>query len=205
MPKVSPEHLESRRNQILDAATACFARHGVRETTIQKICAEAGLSAGAVYRYFDGKQQILEAVYERSIVENRGMGEELAGAHDPVAALRGLVGGMVDFLADPARTQEHQLSIRVHAEGLSDPEVARAYTAVHRDVIEQLTPLVEALRSEGHLPSSLDVEYFLWVFVTAYQGLRVHKMLDPDIDLERFRAALLALLDAMLAQGNLLH
>ncbi|MGE0685263.1 MAG: TetR/AcrR family transcriptional regulator, partial [Dehalococcoidia bacterium] len=44
MPKVLPEYLELRRQQILDAAAACFTRAGFHQTTMQDICAESDLS-----------------------------------------------------------------------------------------------------------------------------------------------------------------
>ncbi|MFC6935010.1 TetR/AcrR family transcriptional regulator [Actinomadura yumaensis] len=62
MPRVSEEHLERRRTQIMDAARACFIRKGIHETSMQDIFAESGLSAGAVYRYFKSKNEIIEAV-----------------------------------------------------------------------------------------------------------------------------------------------
>ena len=54
MPKVTEAHLEARRQQILDAASACFSRQGFHQTTMQGICREVDLSPGAVYRYFAG-------------------------------------------------------------------------------------------------------------------------------------------------------
>ena len=59
MPKVTEEHLEARRTQILDAALACFSRNGFHQTTMHDICSEAGLSPGAVYRYFDSKEAMI--------------------------------------------------------------------------------------------------------------------------------------------------
>ena len=48
MPKVTEAHLEARRQQVLDPAFACFARQGFHQTTMDDICREAGLSAGAL-------------------------------------------------------------------------------------------------------------------------------------------------------------
>ncbi|RJQ75640.1 TetR/AcrR family transcriptional regulator [Pseudonocardiaceae bacterium YIM PH 21723] len=62
MPRVSQEYLDTRRRQILDAAAVCFARDGFHATSMPDIFTEAGLSAGAVYRYFPSKQAIFDAL-----------------------------------------------------------------------------------------------------------------------------------------------
>ncbi|WP_054813456.1 TetR/AcrR family transcriptional regulator [Nocardia arizonensis] len=71
MPRVSEEHLERRRRQILDAARLCFARKGFHETSMQDVFAESGMSAGAVYRYFKSKDDIIAALATRTMVEVR--------------------------------------------------------------------------------------------------------------------------------------
>ncbi|MET8826799.1 TetR/AcrR family transcriptional regulator [Streptomyces sp. NPDC004610] len=62
MARVSQEHLDARRRQILDAARRCFARNGFHATSMQDMLSEAGLSAGAVYRYFKGKDELIAAI-----------------------------------------------------------------------------------------------------------------------------------------------
>src|SRR3954469_21945833 len=62
MPRVSDDHLERRRQQILDAARRCFVRKGFHRTSMQDVFAESGLSAGAVYRYFKSKNEIIHAI-----------------------------------------------------------------------------------------------------------------------------------------------
>src|SRR5688572_24159783 len=70
MPKVQPEYLELRRQQIVDAAAACFTRAGFHQTSMQDICAEADLSPGAVYRYFRSKEEIIQAMCLRGHEED---------------------------------------------------------------------------------------------------------------------------------------
>src|SRR5437867_13411210 len=62
MPKVTEAHLEARRQQIMDAAAACFCRNGCHHSTMHDICRQAELSAGAVYRYFSSKEEIIESM-----------------------------------------------------------------------------------------------------------------------------------------------
>src|SRR3954467_3629050 len=62
MPKVTEEHVDARRRQILSGALRCFAREGFYRTTMQDIFREAGLSPGAVYSYFKGKDELIAAI-----------------------------------------------------------------------------------------------------------------------------------------------
>src|SRR4051812_42109553 len=55
MPKVSTEHLQARREQILDGARRAFARHGYDGTTVVRLEREIGLSRGAIFNYFPDK------------------------------------------------------------------------------------------------------------------------------------------------------
>lgn len=58
-------------NAILDAATELFAEKGYEQTTTHQIADKANVSVGALYRYFGGKQPILEEVYRREAVFQR--------------------------------------------------------------------------------------------------------------------------------------
>ncbi len=67
MPKISDQHREMRRMQILEAAWRCFYRRGVEATTIEEIIGESGLSASAMYRYFGGKDDIIRTAVATSM------------------------------------------------------------------------------------------------------------------------------------------
>jgi AcrR family transcriptional regulator len=56
---------EVRREQILEAATSVFARYGFHKARMDDIVEEAGLSKGAVYWYFDSKDEIIAEILER--------------------------------------------------------------------------------------------------------------------------------------------
>jgi AcrR family transcriptional regulator len=60
-----PDVSEERRDQILDAAAAVFARNGVRDSRMDDIVAEADLSKGALYWYFKSKDELVTAFIER--------------------------------------------------------------------------------------------------------------------------------------------
>src|SRR6478752_6735584 len=54
-----------RREQILQAAMACFAKRGFHQTSMHDISAEAGISVGLIYRYFANKEAVISAMGER--------------------------------------------------------------------------------------------------------------------------------------------
>src|SRR3984957_13902529 len=62
MPRITDERREARREQVLEAARACLQEHGLEAVSMEMIIARSGLSTGAVYGYFKGKDQIISAM-----------------------------------------------------------------------------------------------------------------------------------------------
>lgn len=57
-----PDVSEERKNQILEAAIAVFARLGFQQTRMDDIAGQAGLSKGALYLYYKSKDAIIGAL-----------------------------------------------------------------------------------------------------------------------------------------------
>ena len=66
MPKVTEEHKEARREQILAGAQRAFARHGYEGATVARLEEETGLSRGAIFNYFENKQALFVSLVRRS-------------------------------------------------------------------------------------------------------------------------------------------
>ena len=73
MPKVKPEALAARRDEILQAAETCFARQGFHQTTIQDVIKESGLSAGCIYSHLAGKEELIQAVWPNVTVTDEAL------------------------------------------------------------------------------------------------------------------------------------
>jgi TetR/AcrR family transcriptional regulator, repressor for uid operon len=54
-----------RRTQILNAAVICFAKRGFHQASMHDISAEAGISVGLIYRYFENKEEVISAMAAR--------------------------------------------------------------------------------------------------------------------------------------------
>ncbi|MCI9128291.1 MAG: TetR/AcrR family transcriptional regulator [Eubacterium sp.] len=66
MPKVKDEYLESKRNQILDAAFAVCKRKPAYDVTMTDIVTETGMSQGGVYKYFNNIDLVLAALIDKA-------------------------------------------------------------------------------------------------------------------------------------------
>jgi AcrR family transcriptional regulator len=86
---------------LLDAAIACFARHGIAATSLRAIATEAGVTPAMLHYYFGDKPQLQQAVIEeRLLPATAQLRETLAAAGDDIAALvAAFVRGIGDVIA----------------------------------------------------------------------------------------------------------
>ena len=82
MPKVTSEYMENKRRQIVEAAYQVCLRKPAEMVTISDVIAETGMSQGAIYRYYDGLDEIFADMLsdlrkEYSIIDR--MDEIIAG------------------------------------------------------------------------------------------------------------------------------
>ncbi|MFC9974944.1 TetR/AcrR family transcriptional regulator [Spirillospora sp. NPDC127200] len=194
MPRVSEEHLERRRQQILDAARACFIRRGIHETSMQDIFTESGLSAGAVYRYFKSKNEIIEAITATVIGGLQHFFAEVASA-DPVPPLEEVAGRVAERVVVLAGgTGPVRLAPQAWALALHDPELGRYVRenmAALRDIwIAYARRLLEA----GYLPAGTDAEAVGKTLFGIMPGFLLQYLLLEDITPDDLRTGTRALL-----------
>lgn len=184
MPKVTVEHTEARRAQILDAASLCFSRKGFSETTMGDIFAASGLSAGAVYHYFPSKRALLFAVFEHDVDESRRSNEHILDVEQTRAAVR------EQFLSALLQLDQGspamRLPVMIHADVLRDPEIAERASRSQRETVEAFRNTVVHLQSQGLVDPNLDAEYLCWAAMGLFEGWRVMKLIDPNLSTERF-------------------
>src|SRR5690349_21947667 len=86
MPKVTQEHLDARRREILDGARRAFAEHGYEGATVGKLEEATGRSRGAIFHYFENKNDLfVELAMETSTRFNDILIEE--GLHEGFRAM----------------------------------------------------------------------------------------------------------------------
>ncbi|MFD3973715.1 TetR/AcrR family transcriptional regulator [Streptomyces cyaneofuscatus] len=185
MARVSQEHLDARRRQILDGAARCFARNGFHGTSMQDVLKEVGLSAGAVYRYFPGKEDIIAAITEETFATIRGAFEEASRMSPPPTpdVLLSRVLGRV--LAGEVHGLERRtfaaLAVQLWSETLRDGRLAVQLDEGYATMRAAWTKLVEAYRDAGLLGDDVAADHVARTMIAAAQGFIVQEALFGDV------------------------
>jgi AcrR family transcriptional regulator len=140
MPKISDKQREGRRQQILEAALACFAEDGFHQTGMADIVKRSGLSHGAVYLYFQSKDDLIEALADDRHRREAVLNSVAQGSGDPIEGLHALVGVYAQWLTDPAGEARRRVGIHGWAEALRDLDaeaIARVLIAIFQGFVLQ--------------------------------------------------------------------
>src|SRR5207244_3572496 len=108
--------------QILDAAVACFAKRGFHQASMHDISAEAGISVGLIYRYFQNKEAVISAMADRHKQEIQ---EILERARQAAGLLESLE---ILFTAHCGETERQVVAafvVALFAEARRNPHVAK--------------------------------------------------------------------------------
>jgi AcrR family transcriptional regulator len=158
-----PAKSEETRARILDAAIELFRARGFEAATMREIAAAAGVATGAAYYYFDSKDAIVLAFYDRAARQLEPLLEEaLAGARDFEGRLRALIEVKLSYFA-PDRGLLRALAAHTDPAHPLSPFSAQAGEIRERDV-----QFFERLLTESRikLPADLGplLPRILWMY-----------------------------------------
>jgi AcrR family transcriptional regulator len=138
------EDASVRRAQILTAARSCFASAGFNATTVDDIAAEAGVSVGLLYRIFDAKTAIVEAIILEQVEAQLAQAFEIISASPTSGIDRQKV--LQSFEGDSADLQKLALTFEMAAEACRNKKL-RAF--MQRRRAELYAALIERLMEGG--------------------------------------------------------
>ena len=126
MPKVTEAHRTARRDEIIGAALRCFSEKGYQRTSMADVIEESGLSAGAIYGYFAGKQELFAAVAGRVLEARQGELRAQRAHGEPLSP-----GQVMATLIDGMRREPFgHVIVQLWAEAAIDPEIGELVQAV---------------------------------------------------------------------------
>jgi AcrR family transcriptional regulator len=181
------------RERLLDAAAAVFADRGYRAASVEDIAAAAGVTKGAVYWNFRGKEDLFLALIEER-VDRRA--HELIGVTESApreVATAPLVSSGVSSLVD-----EQQALVRLVGEywGLAvrDERVRDRYVERQRSLRDHLARALEARHRTTGVPLTVPAESLATAIIALATGLAQERITDPEAAPEGLLGEMLSLL-----------
>lgn len=170
MPKVTEQYRDARRDQILSAARRCFLRDGFHATSMNDLFEEAGLSAGAVYRYFASKDDVIIAIADENLRDFVAMIHDLASSQ-PGRPVGTVLADILTLLkAKDAEYGLAGLALLAWSEALRNPGLASRFAELFAQIRADLTEIVRSHQAAGTLPRQAPAEAIAAVFLSVVPG-----------------------------------
>jgi len=204
VPKVSNAHLAARREQIVDAATARFAVNGFQATGMADIIGATGLSAGAVYRYFRSKDDLIEAIVGRVLGRAAERFEVLladGSCPRPADAVRVAVETVYEFAAE-GDVDVTRVAIQAWAEAIRNERVHGIAGDAYRKIRGFFLETVRRTQAAGEFPADVDPEPVAAALFSLVIGFMLQRLLLGDVDPATYGAGVTALFGAGAASAH---
>ena len=183
MPRIAETARAARRDQIIAAGLACFARSGYHATTMADVAAQAGVSKGTPYLYFDSKQALFLALHDQW---DCGAGHRVDAAiaalpgnqrQSPRAVLRAVAAAIAAHVMSESETCRVLMEARALA--AHEPAIATAVQAADARVYQRLEGLFAAGAAAGEWPAGTDPALAARLFTAGLYGLMTQWHLAP--------------------------
>jgi len=177
VPRVSAAHEQEVRDRILSAAARVFSQKGYHSSTIADIVRESGLSVGAIYSHFSGKDELIRLTCDE--LATRGLDElahRLAPARTTAERLAIAVALYVETIDDYDGDPGQVSLVQAWAEADREPGV-REMLAARRERLAGAGQLL--LRQgvlAGELPAGLDVDAVTRGLLALLDGLLLQRI-----------------------------
>jgi TetR/AcrR family transcriptional regulator, repressor for uid operon len=177
MSQVQLEPSLDRRAQILEAAVVCFAKHGFHQASMHDISAEAGISVGLIYRYFENKEAVIAAMADR---HKKEIQEVLERARLAPTLLESLEILFTAHCCEKSPKVQSAFVVDLYAEAARNPHIAELVSDVLTTAMNGVTDVIarspEAKNAAHGLTPGEQAEL---IFAVA-RGMLMRDVLQPQ-------------------------
>src|SRR6186997_8495 len=177
MSQPQTDSVSDRPCQILDAAIVCFAKRGFHQTSMHDISAEAGISVGLIYRYFQNKEAVIAAMADRHKREIQGVLERARQAPSLLESLEIL---FTAHCCENSPKVQSAFVVDLYAEASRNPQVADLVRDVLQTAMDGVTDLIaRSPEAEGTTHGLTPEELAELIFAVA-RGMLMRDVLQPQ-------------------------
>lgn len=175
------------------AARRCVGRKGFHSVSVQDVLNESGLSAGAVYRYFSSKEELVIAVADE-VLDGVRLTFEQALTRRPLPPLSDLVAEVFSQDAPMDATREScRLMLRFWAAAADDEALGARMADLLTQVRALFAEAVRAYQEHGLVARDADPVAVADVLIGIVHGFIVRTAFTEDTGVDALRAGLRAL------------
>jgi AcrR family transcriptional regulator len=171
-PQSPTQKADKKRIEVLKAASKCFRKNGFHQTSMQQICTETGLGPGAVYRYFTGKEAIIEAMVEDERRQARAILQHMREAE----SLQQALSATTRLFAERYRSgADAGLMTEVYAEGMRSKRTGAVLRRIEAEWVMGLTNVLRVAQARGQLDASLDAAQTALFLTGMWDGMIIRQ------------------------------
>src|SRR5438034_2568356 len=166
-----------RRSQILKAAMVCFAKRGFHQASMHDISAEAGISVGLIYRYFENKEAVISAMADRHKAEIHGVLERARQAPGLLASLEIL---FTAHCCENSPKVQSAFVVDLYAEASRNPPVADLVRDVLQTAMDGVTDLIARSPEVKNAAGGLTPKELSELIFAVARGMLMRDVLQPQ-------------------------
>jgi AcrR family transcriptional regulator len=177
MPQPQMESNSDRRTQILDAALVCFAKRGFHQASMHDISAEAGISVGLIYRYFENKDAVISAMADR---HKKEIHEVLERAQQAPTLLESLEILFTAHCCEDAPQVVSAFVVDLYAEASRNQRVADLVRDVLETAMDGVTDLIARSPEAESAAHGLKPRELAELIFAVSRGMLMRDVLQPQ-------------------------
>lgn len=197
-PVSRAERRDLQTQRILEAAKTCFVRHGFQGASMHQICAEAGMSPGALYRYFASKEAIIEAITDQHRRDDAELYARMLSNPD-------VIDGVVQTaLAHVRQVHERRMAplfAEIRAESMRNPVIERCCMLNMETIRVQFRDYLRAATERGEIDPLVDLDTLMAALMAIGEGLALNDLLSQGVDPGKLESLVRASVIAILRPG----
>ena len=198
-PRSRAERRDHQVQRILEAAKTCFVRSGFQGASMQQICAEAGMSPGALYRYFASKEAIIEAICEADRAEDAKLFASILSNPNVVD---GLVEGAMAHIRHVHETNAAPLFAEICAESMRNDAVAKTRLQNLERVFDVFRGYLGGGIERGEIDPPVDLDTLLHTLMAIVHGMALNDLPSLGVSLDKLEILARASIEGMLRPTN---
>lgn len=172
----------STRKSILAAAAKCFAEKGYSACSMQEIAERSGVSKGAIYGHFSGKEELFRTIITLQHDYGAEKAREVA---EGGSYLQGIISFMAECIRDSAFPIDHRLWAEVLAVAARDAEMKAAFLESEKKARHFFKSLIEKGIEAGEIDESVNAEGMSILLFALGDGLIARIADDPEFDFQK--------------------